>query len=93
MNFIKYFIMFFVFIFPYSFSQNREVLFEGMGAQLISEGIARTYGIQNGEWCCDKVEIRGDCEIFIKDNNGKEIFSEKIPENYASQDGNPWPIG
>lgn len=64
------------------------------GGCYIEVGIQKTFGMQNDEWCCDKVGIGGDCKIVIKDKDGKVIFSETVPEHYSSQeDGNSWPVG
>ncbi len=64
------------------------------GGCYIEVGIQKTFGMQKDEWCCDKVAIGGDSKIVLKSKDGKEVFSETVPENYSSQeDGNPWPIG
>jgi len=65
------------------------------GGCYVTVGINELFGIQNGKWCCSKVEIYGNNRIIIRDSEGKVVFEDKVPNDYNIQrnQGNPWPSG
>jgi hypothetical protein len=64
------------------------------GGATIDVGILSGFGLHEGEWICNNVELSGDKYLTICDSTGDIIFKELLPSAYSDVNtGEPWPEG
>jgi hypothetical protein len=57
----------------------------------ITVGVIETVGMQAGQWTNALVDLGGRQRIVVRDETGKTVFDEKVPNSYGvTRTGNQW---